>query len=151
MPETLRVGPLEVDAYRVEVRCDGRRLDLTAIERYEGERKAMLADVAHELRTPLAATFRVDPSAAQPALAVGRRAGRSHGARAAGARPARETVHVAAALEAFELAPQAGRLDGQAPRQLVHRGRALQLLQDREAQGHSANTAQAVAYATISW
>jgi two-component system, OmpR family, sensor histidine kinase BaeS len=26
-----------------------------AIERYEGERKAMLADVAHELRTPLAA------------------------------------------------------------------------------------------------
>jgi two-component system, OmpR family, response regulator AdeR len=32
MPETLRVGPLEVDAYRVEVRCDGHPLDLTPSE-----------------------------------------------------------------------------------------------------------------------
>jgi two-component system, OmpR family, response regulator AdeR len=31
-PETLRVGPLEVDAYRVEVRLDGRPLELTASE-----------------------------------------------------------------------------------------------------------------------
>jgi two-component system, OmpR family, response regulator AdeR len=32
MPELLRVGPLEVDAYRVEVRCAGRPLDLTPSE-----------------------------------------------------------------------------------------------------------------------
>jgi two-component system, OmpR family, response regulator AdeR len=31
-PEVLRVGPLEVDAYRVEVRCAGRPLDLTPSE-----------------------------------------------------------------------------------------------------------------------
>jgi two-component system, OmpR family, response regulator AdeR len=31
-PEVLRVGPLEVDAYRAEVRCDGRPVDLTPSE-----------------------------------------------------------------------------------------------------------------------
>jgi two-component system, OmpR family, sensor histidine kinase BaeS len=34
---------------------DGFNAMAAAIERYEGERKAMVADVAHELRTPLAA------------------------------------------------------------------------------------------------
>jgi two-component system, OmpR family, sensor histidine kinase BaeS len=34
---------------------DGFNAMAASIERYEGERKAMLADVAHELRTPLAA------------------------------------------------------------------------------------------------
>ena len=42
--------PLETRAL-----TDGFNAMSAAIERYEGERKAMLADVAHELRTPLAA------------------------------------------------------------------------------------------------
>jgi two-component system, OmpR family, sensor histidine kinase BaeS len=53
----VRVNLPRPDRLPAETRAlsEGFNAMSAAIERYEGERKAMLADVAHELRTPLAA------------------------------------------------------------------------------------------------